>query len=67
MPRNGKIARLPRKLREEVNLKLDNNIQSDEILAWLNGGRGRRGKVGQTPGKNPTASPTQSNQVKVQV
>jgi hypothetical protein len=36
MPRNGKIARLPRQLREEVNLKLDNNIQGDEILAWLN-------------------------------
>jgi len=36
MSRHGKIARLPRNLREEVNLKLDNNVQGDEILAWLN-------------------------------
>ena len=33
---NGKIARLPADLREEVNLRLYNGNQSKDILAWLN-------------------------------
>ena len=36
MPRNGKIARLPRDVREQVNLKLDDNLKANEILAGLN-------------------------------
>ena len=37
MSRNGKIARLPRNLREEANFKLDNNVQGEEIFAWPGG------------------------------
>jgi hypothetical protein len=35
--RKGKIARLPQDLREELNLKLDNNEPGPAILEWLNG------------------------------
>jgi hypothetical protein len=34
---NGKIARLPADIREEVNLRLYNGNKSKDILAWLNG------------------------------
>jgi hypothetical protein len=34
--RNGKIARLPRPLREELNRRLDQAAQSPELLDWLN-------------------------------
>jgi len=32
----GKIGRLPRNLRDEVNLRLENAEASGSILAWLN-------------------------------
>jgi hypothetical protein len=34
--RNGKIARLPRALRDQLNLRLDDGQPADAILAWLN-------------------------------
>ena len=36
MTRNGKIARLPRSIREQVNRKLDDGITGVEIVEWLN-------------------------------
>ena len=36
MTRNGKIARLPRAIREQVNRKLDDGITGVEIVEWLN-------------------------------
>lgn len=36
MARQGKIARLPHHLRQEVNVRLLNNETAKEILAWLN-------------------------------
>ncbi len=35
--RRGKIARLPSRIREELNLRLDNGDPGPELLAWLNG------------------------------
>ena len=35
--RNGKIARLPRDVREELNRRLDNNAPGGPLLAWLSG------------------------------
>ncbi len=37
MTRNGKIARLPRQLREELNRRLDDGEQGKQLVAWLNG------------------------------
>src|SRR4026207_582288 len=34
--RHGKIARLPRHLREEINRRLDTNQSGVEILSWIN-------------------------------
>ena len=34
--RNGKIARLPKAVREELNQRLDNGEQGDPLLKWLN-------------------------------
>lgn len=34
--RNGKIARLPQEVREEVNLRLERSERSSQLLAWLN-------------------------------
>jgi hypothetical protein len=34
--RNGKIARLPRDVREELNQRLERSEQSPQLLAWLN-------------------------------
>jgi hypothetical protein len=34
--RNGKIARLPRNVREELNVRLERSEQSPKLLAWLN-------------------------------
>jgi hypothetical protein len=36
MTRNGKIARLPRKLREQINRKIDDGVAGIEIVRWLN-------------------------------
>ncbi len=36
MSRNGKIARLPASLREQVNRRLDNGEPGRDILLWLN-------------------------------
>ena len=33
----GKIGRLPKRLREEVDQRLDNGEPGTEILVWLNG------------------------------
>lgn len=35
--RNGKIARLPRRIRDELNHKLEDGEDGREILDWLNG------------------------------
>lgn len=37
MTRRGKIARLPRAIREELNQRLENGEQGRRLLAWLNG------------------------------
>lgn len=36
MARNGKIARLPRKFRDELNRRLDNAEPGEQLVAWLN-------------------------------
>ena len=36
MARNGKIARLPREIREELNRRLQDGEQGGPLLAWLN-------------------------------
>lgn len=36
MTRTGKIARLPRRLREELNHRLDDGEQGATLVAWLN-------------------------------
>ena len=36
MTRNGKIARLPQTIREQVNRRLDNGEQGKQIAEWLN-------------------------------
>ena len=35
--RTGKIARLPKVIREELNVRLENGESGKELLAWLNG------------------------------
>lgn len=37
MPYYGKIARLPRSIRDELNHRLDNNEPGVRLVAWLNG------------------------------
>ena len=37
MARNGKIARLPREIRDELNRRMQNGAQGGPLLAWLNG------------------------------
>lgn len=37
MARCGKIARLPRTIRDELNRRLDNGEQGTRLLEWLNG------------------------------
>ena len=34
--RNGKIARLPREIRNELNERLDRSEESPQLLDWLN-------------------------------
>jgi hypothetical protein len=36
MARNGKIARLPREIRDELNRRLEDNAPGGPLLAWLN-------------------------------
>ena len=36
MARNGKIARLPRDIREELNRRLQDGELGGPLLAWLN-------------------------------
>jgi hypothetical protein len=36
MTRNGKIARLPRKIREQLNRRLDDGEQAISLVEWLN-------------------------------
>jgi hypothetical protein len=36
MTRNGKIARLPQSVREQVNRRLDNGLEGKQIVEWLN-------------------------------
>ncbi len=36
MTRTGKIARLPRKIRDELNHRLDDGQPGTELVAWLN-------------------------------
>jgi len=36
MTRTGKIARLPRNIRDELNRRLDNGEQGVRLIAWLN-------------------------------
>ena len=35
-PRNGKIARLPREIRDELNERLEQSEESPQLLGWLN-------------------------------
>jgi len=37
MTRNGKIARLPMAVREELNLRMEQGVEGAGLLAWLNG------------------------------
>ena len=37
MARNGKIARLPREIRDKLNCRLQNGEQGTPLLEWLNG------------------------------
>ena len=37
MSRNGKIARLPRRVREQLNRRLEDGEPGEPLLAWLNG------------------------------
>ena len=37
MARNGKIARLPKEIRAELNKRLDDNEPGPNLLGWLNG------------------------------
>jgi hypothetical protein len=37
LTRNGKIARLPLAVRQELNRRLDEGEQGKELVAWLNG------------------------------
>lgn len=37
MTRNGKIARLPRAIRDELNQRLENGEQGVQLVNWLNG------------------------------
>ncbi len=37
MKRNGKIARLPRAIRDELNRRMDDGQTGQELLPWLNG------------------------------
>jgi hypothetical protein len=37
LTRNGKIARLPLAIRQELNRRLDEGEQGKELVAWLNG------------------------------
>ena len=36
MTRNGKIARLPDDIREELNRRLERNVQGITLVEWLN-------------------------------
>ena len=36
LTRNGKIGRLPRAVREQLNRRLDNGEQGGQLLEWLN-------------------------------
>ncbi|HZM05102.1 MAG TPA: hypothetical protein VFC44_19055 [Candidatus Saccharimonadales bacterium] len=36
MSRNGKIATLPRALREQINVRLDDGEEGEQLLDWLN-------------------------------
>ena len=47
MTRIGKIARLPRPVREQLNHRLDNGEQSKALAAWLNGQPEVREKMNQ--------------------
>ena len=37
LTRNGKIARLPRSVRQELNRRLEDGEQGNKLVAWLNG------------------------------
>jgi hypothetical protein len=37
MTRLGKVARLPREMREELNVRLNNGEGGKELVDWLNG------------------------------
>ena len=37
MTRNGKIARLPRSVRDQLNRRLQDGVQGKDIVVWLNG------------------------------
>ena len=38
--RNGKIARLPRQIRDELNERLERSEPGPQLLAWLNALKG---------------------------
>jgi hypothetical protein len=53
MTRVGKIARLPREIREQLNRRLDDGRPGVELVAWLNSMRDVRAVLKEEFGGNP--------------
>jgi hypothetical protein len=47
MTRNGKIARLPEQIREQINCRLQNGENGRQIIAWLNSDEGVKALLAQ--------------------
>ena len=45
MTRNGKIGRLPKAVREQVNRRLEKGEKGRTLVAWLNAGKSGSGKA----------------------
>ena len=53
MTRNGKIARLPRAIREQLNCRLEDGVPGVELVAWLNAQSEVRKVLAEFFGKKP--------------
>ncbi len=53
MTRNGKIARLPRHLRDELNRRLDDGEQGVDLVEWLNANDGVKQVLEESFGGRP--------------
>jgi hypothetical protein len=51
--RNGKIARLPHNIREQLNQRLQDGVQGKDLVAWLNGLPAVRSIIEQEFGSRP--------------